>query len=108
MAAQPPDERNVERSLERAAIVDGELVIPAIVREDLAREPTPHVPKVEIDAFEARQALLNMVDNADDGDVIAFYKVVYRTNTERQQIKSTLNTIRGRIEEMRDRPPEEY
>ena len=55
-------------------------------------------PRVEIDAFEARRALQEFIDNADDADVVAYYKTVRSTREKRNEIKAQLQSLRTQIE----------
>lgn len=68
-----------------------------------AAEAKAEIPRVEIDPFEARQALREVVETADDGDIVAFYKTVNRVASERAHFKAAIHRVEGMIEDIKGR-----
>ncbi len=66
-------------------------------------EAARKIPRVEIDPFEARQALREVVETADDGDIVAFYKVVDRIAGERAQFKAAIQAVEDVLDDIKGR-----
>lgn len=56
----------------------------------------------QLDPIQARTELLDMIYNADDDDLVAFYLVVRDAKAKRDQLKSTFQSIKDRIEALRE------
>lgn len=67
------------------------------------------VARVRLDPFEARRALQEMIDKADDRDVVAFYRVVADIKEQRDTARDRIESLRRRMDAARntsrERPP---
>ena len=64
--------------------------------------------RVEVDPFDARRSLQQLIDDADDGDIVAYYKMVRRVADQRNQFKAAIAGAQEALDNARnrnERPP---
>lgn len=63
------------------------------------------VPMVDIDPFDARDAMRQMIETAGDDEIVAIYRASVQALEARADIVSRLDELRGRLERMRNSRP---
>ena len=73
--------------------------------------PQAEEPKVEVDPFDARQALQQMINEADDDEIVSYYRAFREVRQRQQDFEAAvagLTARMGDLGERREREVEEY